>query len=59
MSCVLGAAFVVLLRETGVGSASLLEGLRQQSSSGAIEARGKKIISVTASVGDDACFGIG
>jgi GGDEF domain-containing protein len=43
---------VVLLRETGLGSAFLLaERLRQQISGGAIEARGKKIVSVTASVG--------
>ncbi|MCJ9735413.1 diguanylate cyclase, partial [Bradyrhizobium sp. PRIMUS42] len=54
-----GEEFVVLLRETGVGSAFLLaERLRQQISGGAIEARGKKIVSVTASVRDDAGFGI-
>ena len=54
-----GEGFVVLLRETGLGSAFLLaERLRQQISGGAIEARGKKIVSVTASVGDDARFGI-
>jgi GGDEF domain-containing protein len=50
---------VVLLRETGLGSAFLLaERLHQQISGGAIEARGKKIVSVAASVGDDARFGI-
>ncbi len=49
----------MLLRETGLGSAFLLAvRLRQQISGGAIEARGKKIVSVTASVGDDARFGI-
>ena len=54
-----GKEFVVLLRETGLGSALLLaERLRQQISGGAIEARGKKIVSITASVRDDARFGI-
>ena len=49
----------MLLRETSLGSAFLLaERLRQPISGGAIEARGKKIVSVTASVGDDARFGI-
>jgi hypothetical protein len=39
----------VLLRETDLGNAFLLaERLRQQISGGAIEARGKKIVSVTA-----------
>jgi PleD family two-component response regulator len=40
---------VVLLRETDLGNAFLLaERLRQQISGGAIEAGGKKIVSVTA-----------
>jgi diguanylate cyclase (GGDEF)-like protein len=54
-----GEEFVVLLRETGLGSAFLLaERLRQQISGGATEARGKKIVSVAASVRADARFGI-
>src|SRR5579872_507708 len=45
-----GEEFVVLLRETGLGSAFLLaERLRRRISGGAIEARGKKIVSATAS----------
>jgi diguanylate cyclase (GGDEF)-like protein len=47
-----GEEFVVLLREADLGNAFLLaERLRQQISGGAIEARGKKIVGVTASVG--------
>jgi PleD family two-component response regulator len=41
-----------LLRETDLGNGfRLAERLRQQISGGAIEARGKKIVGVTASVG--------
>ncbi|MGY5811770.1 diguanylate cyclase [Rhizobium sp. LEGMi198b] len=44
-----GEEFVVLLRETDLGNAFLLaERLRQQISGGAIEASGKRIVSVTA-----------
>ena len=42
----------MLLRETDLGKGfPLAERLRQQISRGAIEARGKKIVGVTASVG--------
>lgn len=47
-----GEEFVVLLRETEVGNAYLLaERIRQQIGGGLVEARGKALLSVTASVG--------